>query len=62
MSCEARNHGSGEVLCAKTTFFLVQAVNRKEPSLPTALFAGFSTMNGNPVLFSDFGYDNSFLV
>ena len=59
MSCEARNHGSGEVLCAKSTFFLVDAVNRNDPSLPTALLAGFSTMKGVPVLFSDFGYDNS---
>ena len=59
VSCEARNHGSGEVLCAKSTFFLVDAVNRNDPSLPTALLAGFSTMKGVPVLFSDFGYDNS---
>ena len=35
VSCEARNHGSGEVLCAKSTFFLVYAVNRNDPSLPT---------------------------
>ena len=58
MSCEARTHGSGEVLCAKNTFFLVYAVNRNDPSLPTALLAGVSTMKGTPVLFSVFGYDN----
>ena len=59
MSCEATNRGSGEVLCAKSTFFLVYSVNRNEPSLRSALLAGFSTMKGNPVLFSDFGYDDS---
>ena len=26
-------------------------MNRNDPSLPTALFAGFSTMKGNPVVF-----------
>ena len=57
-SCEARNHGV-KVLCAKSTFFLCCQFNRNDPSLPTALFAGFSTMKGNPVLSSDFGYDNS---
>ena len=34
-------------------------MNRNDPSLPTALLAGFSTMKGKPVLFSDFGYGNS---
>ena len=48
MSCEARIRGSGEVLCVKASFCLVYAANRNEPSLPTALFAGFSTMKGNP--------------
>ena len=57
--CPARNHGSGQVLCAKSTFFLVLAANRNDPSLPTALLAGFSTMEGNPVLLSVFWYDNS---
>ena len=52
VACEARTHGSNEVLCANSTFFLVQAVNRNDPSLPTALLAGFSTMKGKPVLFS----------
>ena len=66
MSCEARTRGSGEVLWAKSTFFLVyqggseprEAVNRNDLSLPTALLAGFSTMKGKPVLFSVFAYDN----
>ena len=42
MSCEARNSGSIEVLlvCAKNTFFLVEAANRSDPSLLTALLAG----------------------
>ena len=34
-------------------------MNRNDPSLPTALLAGFSTLKGNPYLFSDFGYDIS---
>ena len=55
VSCEARNHSSGEVLCAKSTFFLVLAVNRNDPSLPTALLAGCSTMKGKSALFSVFG-------
>ena len=58
VACEARTHGSNEVLCANSTFFLVQAVNRNDPSLPTALLAGFSTMKGKLVLCSVFGYDN----
>ena len=44
VSCEARTRGSGEVLCAKSMFFLVQAANRNDPSPPPALLAGFSTM------------------
>ena len=59
MCCEARIRGSGEVLGAKSTFFLVWALNRNDPSLPTALLTGFSTMKGNPVLFSVFWNDNS---
>ena len=39
-SFEARNHGSGR-------FFLCRQLNRNDPSLPTALLAGFSTMKGN---------------
>ena len=31
---------------------------RNDPSLPTALLAGFSTMKGTLVLFSVFGQDN----
>ena len=58
MSCEARTCGGGEVLCAKSTVFLVQAVNRSDPSLPMGLLAGFSTIKGKSVLFSVFGYDN----
>ena len=58
MSCEARTRGSGEVLCAKKTFFLVKAVIINDPSQPTALLAGFSTMMGNPLLFFVFWYDN----
>ena len=46
VSCEAKIRGRGEVLCAKSTFFLVWAVNRHGPSLPTALLTGFSMMEG----------------
>ena len=49
MPCEARNRGSGEVLGAKNTFFLVWAENRNDPPLPMALLAGSSTMKGKPV-------------
>ena len=38
--------------------FSCVAVNRTDPSLPTAPLAGFSTMKGKPVVFSVFGYDN----
>ena len=38
----------------KARFFLVYTTNRNDPSRPTALLAGFSTMKGNPVLFSVF--------
>ena len=33
-------------------------MNRYDPSLPTALLAGFSTIKGNPVLFPVCGYEN----
>ena len=50
--CDARNRGSGDVLCAKRTFFLVQAANINDPSLPAAMLAGFSTMTGKRIRFS----------
>ena len=34
-------------------------MNKNDPSLPTALLAGFNTMKGKPVLFSHLGYDDS---
>ena len=43
--------GGDPCLCAKNTFFLVWAGNRNDPSLPTALLTGFSTMKENPVCF-----------
>ena len=42
----------------RKTRFIVQAAIRNDPSLPTALLAGFSTMKGNPVLFSVFRSHN----
>ena len=54
VSCEARNHGSGEVRRAKSTLFVLQAVKRNDASLPSALLAAFSKMKGRPVLFSVF--------
>ena len=36
VSCEVRTRRSGEVLCAKSTFFLMYAVNIYDPSLSTA--------------------------
>ena len=59
VSYEAKTRGSGEVLCANSTFFLVYAANRNDPSIPTALLAGLSTMKGKPVLFSVFWDDNN---
>ena len=55
MSCEARIRGRGEVLRAKSLFFLAQAASTNDPSLPTALLAGFGTMKRNLsyFLFSD---------
>ena len=54
-----RTRGSGEVLRAKITFFLVSAAIRNDPSLPTALLAGVSTTKGNFVLFSVFRSHNN---
>ena len=60
MSREAWSGGSGEMLCAKSAFFfLVQAANGNDQSLPPALLAGFSKMKRKTVLFSVFGYYNS---
>ena len=42
----------------KNPFFLVEAAYRNDPSSPTALLAGFSTMKGYPVLFSVFQSHN----
>ena len=52
MSYEARTGRIGDVLCAKSTFFLAYAAIRNDPSLPTALLAGFGTVKGKTVLFS----------
>ena len=57
--CPVRRGLVAVVKCCKSTFFLAHAVNRKDRSLPTALLAGFSTMKGNPVLFSVFQSHNS---
>ena len=42
---------------ANQFFFVVLAASINDPSLPTALLTGFTTMQENPVLFSVFGYD-----
>ena len=57
MSSESRTRGNGEVrsYARKTLFFLCR---QRNPSLPIARLAGFSTMKGNPVLFSVFWYYN----
>ena len=39
-------------ICAKSTSFLEWAANRNDPSPPTAPLAGFTSMKGNPFLFS----------
>ena len=58
--CPVRRGLPAAVKCyvRKARFFLVLAANRNDPSLPTALLAGFSTMKGKPVLFSVFWKGN----
>ena len=59
--CPVRRRLVAAVKCylrKKRFFSCTWASNRNDPSLPTALLAGFSTMKGNPVLFSVFWYDN----
>ena len=58
--CPVRRGLVAAVKCyvRKARFFLCRQRSERTPSLPTALLAGFSTMKGNPVLFSVFWYDN----
>ena len=54
MSCEVRTRDNGEVLCTKSTLFIVSAANSNDASLRTALLVSFSKMMGNLVFFPVF--------
>ena len=58
--CAVRQGITADVKCfvRKERFSLVYAANRNDPSIPTALQAGFSTMKKNAVLFSVISCDN----
>ena len=59
--CPVRRRLAAAVKCyvRKARFFLCRQRTEMTQSLPTALLAGFSTMKGNPVLFSVFRSHNS---